>query len=1423
MVTNPAIPGLEVRIPAGVTITDADGKPAKRIGITAIPVDRTPIPMPDGVTVPTYYTVQPAGGKVLGGAVKLVYPNYLKLQPGQRVNFWHYDRSGPGWEVHGAGVVDKAGRQVQPDAATVIDDFDGAMINVPGNQEPGLSWLLKLLNSAGDPVDLSTGLFTMEQTDLAVDDVMPLTVNRGYNSGDGRKRAMGIGANDMYNMYLSSRHQYQEADLNLPDGSQVHFVRVSPGTGFCDGVFEARGTSPEFHGARFHYVGACNKGVWHMKLRSGLMYVFGDEAPLQEIRDRQGNTIKIIRKYRNSFGSYIGPVTHVRSPNGFWLHYTHDDGDRVTRIEDNAGRAVSYVYEGDLLKTVTGPDGATTTYGYDAKNRLTTVTDARGKTYLTNVYDAAGRVGTQTLLGQGTFTFAYTLSGDGKRVVATQVTEPDGAVRRTTYDDEGYLSTDTTAAGTEHEHTLQITRDADSDLPTRVEDGLGRVTTVGYDAAGNPETMSGTTGSATVSGTATYRNTPHGRPDSLTDPNDVTTRLEYDARGNPTKVTDALGRSWITTYDAQGRPLTSTSPKGLTTTYTYVDGALATVTDPMGRTTRFVRDVLNRVVETIAPDGTSTAAAYDDANLVTALTGADGATVAFDHDESGNLTSITDPRGKVTSFEYDDAERLAKRTDPLGAADRYEYDAMNRLKLHTDRRGKVTEYRYDTLGRLTFTGFGKDGTAYESTLETGYDAKGRVRELTDSTPGAGTVIYDYDDLDRLSRETSSQGTVDYRYDTGGRLTSMTPSGQPSTTYDYFANGLLKSVTRGSLSAVYGYDEDGRLTGKTLPGGVSATYGYDDAGQVTSIGYTSGTTPAGDLGYTYDLLGRRTSASGSLARTDLPAAAADQGYDDANRLVSQPGKTLTYDPAGNLTGDGTFTYRWNARGQLVSVSDGTVTTTLGYDPAGRRVGSTAGGATTTFRFDGTELIGQTGADGKQTAFLNGLGHDETLARIDPSGQVQGLLRDALGSTMALTDATGRITTTYGYDLFGRGTSSDPGDLNPVRWTGRVSGPSMPAGLQDNRARMYSPELRRFISEDPIGERGGLNLYEYGLGDPVDNTDPDGTIPPQVAAAAAGCLTEGLVNTVAGALLGRKHSFGDYARGFGKGCVEGALAGLVLGGTNFVRFGRHGDEVLDSVGTACRRSSSFLPGTRVRMADGTDKPIEEVRPGDRVLATDPATGETTAQPVVATLTSAGAKTLIKITVDGDGRDDGGVVVATDNHPVWVAGRDTWLRAGELRPGMRLRTSEGTYARVGAVHAETRAGQRVHNLSVAGPHTYHVRAGAAAVLVHNTGGPCGVTPNITEHGLNHSFDRHAAQWFGGQPSRAANMAEWQSLITRASQSSKVVPWSSGSTETYAHLARIDGKWFVAQFDRGSGDLVTAFVPNSKQVNAMLNLLGK
>ncbi|WP_157432860.1 polymorphic toxin-type HINT domain-containing protein [Actinomadura rifamycini] len=151
--------------------------------------------------------------------------------------------------------------------------------------------------------------------------------------------------------------------------------------------------------------------------------------------------------------------------------------------------------------------------------------------------------------------------------------------------------------------------------------------------------------------------------------------------------------------------------------------------------------------------------------------------------------------------------------------------------------------------------------------------------------------------------------------------------------------------------------------------------------------------------------------------------------------------------------------------------------------------------------------------------------------------------------------------------------------------------------------------------------------------------------------------------------------------------------------------------------CTGTNSFVPGTRVLMADGRTKAIEDVRIGDAVLAADPETGETGPGAVVATPASGGPKDLVRITTAAGPGTEAGTVVATAAHPFRVAGGPgRWVDAGALKPGMRLRTGTGADVRVAAVEHRTVRDRRVHNLTVADAHTYHVRTGGAHVLVHN-----------------------------------------------------------------------------------------------------------
>jgi RHS repeat-associated protein len=98
-----------------------------------------------------------------------------------------------------------------------------------------------------------------------------------------------------------------------------------------------------------------------------------------------------------------------------------------------------------------------------------------------------------------------------------------------------------------------------------------------------------------------------------------------------------------------------------------------------------------------------------------------------------------------------------------------------------------------------------------------------------------------------------------------------------------------------------------------------------------------------------------------------------------------------------------------------------------------------------------------------------------------------LTDHLGSTRALTDANGNIIQRYDYTPYGQTTATSSAFSNPYQYTGRELDQS---GLYYYRARYYSPQMGRFISEDPIGLRGGINTYGYVEGNPVNLIDPEG---------------------------------------------------------------------------------------------------------------------------------------------------------------------------------------------------------------------------------------------------------------------------------------------------------------------------------------------
>ncbi|MEU5858193.1 RHS repeat-associated core domain-containing protein [Nocardiopsis dassonvillei] len=184
-------------------------------------------------------------------------------------------------------------------------------------------------------------------------------------------------------------------------------------------------------------------------------------------------------------------------------------------------------------------------------------------------------------------------------------------------------------------------------------------------------------------------------------------------------------------------------------------------------------------------------------------------------------------------------------------------------------------------------------------------------------------------------------------------------------------------------------------------------------------------------------------------------------------------------------------------------------------------------------------------------------------------------------------------------------------------------------------------------------------------------------------------------------------------------------------------------------SCALDNSFVAGTRVLMADGTHKAIEDIRIGDQVWAADPETGEEGPRTVLATIVGEGVKTLVEITVDTTTQIDadtlgaadlpqepsrpgptvlGEKIVATDGHPFWVPLLGEWVDAVDLVPGMWFLSSEGTLVQATGTRVWAEP-EWVYNLTVHDLHTYYVLADETSILVHN----CNADPQSAPGGQN------------------------------------------------------------------------------------------
>jgi RHS repeat-associated protein len=159
---------------------------------------------------------------------------------------------------------------------------------------------------------------------------------------------------------------------------------------------------------------------------------------------------------------------------------------------------------------------------------------------------------------------------------------------------------------------------------------------------------------------------------------------------------------------------------------------------------------------------------------------------------------------------------------------------------------------------------------------------------------------------------------------------------------------------------------------------------------------------------------------------------------------------------------------------------------------------------------------------------------------------------------------------------------------------------------------------------------------------------------------------------------------------------------------------GEGAATTVGRDAAQSclNSFTADTPVTLADGTQEPISKVKVGDKVLATDPETGETRSEPVEQLIRHSGEHAMVHISLA-----DGSVLDATGGHPIWDATTGQFAQASKLQPGDKIETSNGQLITITALTGYS-ADLTAYNLQISTIHTYY--AGSTPVLVHNSCDP-------------------------------------------------------------------------------------------------------
>ena len=862
----------------------------------------------------------------------------------------------------------------------------------------------------------------------------------------------------------------------------------------------------------------------------------GDEAPRLLVAYRysaEGELAGVVdptERMTRHFAYRDGLMSRHSVPGGLACHYAWegagadarvvrhwtDDGEsyalrydlpaRRTLVTDQLGRQLQWEWNADCQPTTfIDAEGQAWRYDWDANRQLTALVDPSGAT-TRHQYDALGRL-TRTInaLGQ----IDQTEWHDRFDLPNAEV-DAAGNRWQYAYDERGnlVLVTDPTTAQTEYSVDAR-------GLPHTIRDARGGYKRMRWDARGQMLEYVDCSGKAT--------------------------RFDYDQRGALARVTDAMGHATVYRHDALGRVTEIVDAEGGVRKLGYdALGRLASVTDPAGHRTHYECNVRGMPVRRIDAMGRSADFIYDGAQRLVKLVNENGEAYRFGYDRNDHLVEEIGLDGTVRRIEHDARGLPVNVIDAFGDADavllRMERDALGRLTIR-HARGRSTLYRYDQVGQLLQAElFSDDGhrRIVHDRLLFSYNRRG---ELLSETGHLGTLAHAYDELGNRCATTLPDGrTINQLHYGSGHLHQINIDGEVIS--DFERDDLHREIarTQGQLSTRFGYDTLGRKTWQATTRGdnheplLHKEWHYNRAGELAKRSHSRN----GQTRYTYDPLGRITSAlnavGGEVFHWDAAANLVDPiqvaGHVKYNRVTVFQDKRYEYDVHGRLEtkriGRHTqqqFSYDGEHRlREVQTVKNGVrQAVVFDYDALGRRIRKRDAAGETLFLWDGLRMVQE--QRGKDVATYvyepNGYvplarihrGIPDQIAHPPPDDRYSDRSRndtlyfhtDSAGIPDQLQAKDGEIVwtstlTSWGATVDETSSFNQAGEIrhgSQILQNLRLQGQYLDreTGLHFNTFRFYDPDTGRFISNDPIGLRGGENLQLYAVS-PTGWIDPLG---------------------------------------------------------------------------------------------------------------------------------------------------------------------------------------------------------------------------------------------------------------------------------------------------------------------------------------------